>query len=279
MKALEEDSGDIQLTAAAYSRSGGSHLRLDLLDGEKTVSTLRELKPDLIIHTAAERRPDAVAADPQKAEKLNVGVVQTLAAEAEKLGAALIYISTDYVFDGTEPPYGIEASPNPLNDYGRMKLDGELIALTGCSHTIVLRVPILYGDSRDLSESAVTSIALAIKRDEQSYHDDFAIRYPTHTADVAGVIRDMARRIRSGKGSYGIFHWSAETACTKYGMALIMASVMGIDRRLILPAEPDENAAPRPENAHLDTSRLRSLGIGSERDFETEIKAIIENAE
>ena len=262
-------------TGTAHSRCCGELVKIDLLDRSATGELIRELTPGLIIHAAAERRPDVVKSDAASAEKLNVSAVATVAESAAEIGATLLFISTDYVFDGTAPPYSPSDSPNPLNAYGRMKLEGEVITLTRCLESIILRVPILYGNVESLAESAVTTIAESIRCDKPSFHDDEAIRYPTHTEDVAHVIGELAEKVEKGEAPEGIFHWSSEAACTKYSLALMMAEMMGVDKHLIIPAEPNPNAAPRPLDAHLDTSRLAKMGIGSEKDLKSTIAAIL----
>ncbi|MBI9107344.1 MAG: SDR family oxidoreductase [Spirochaetales bacterium] len=272
-KSLSESAAGFELAGTFFSRSSDNLIKLNLTDSSAVIKAVSDLSPDLIIHCAAERRPDVVKKNPADAEKLNVSAVSTLAEAAEARGAAILYLSTDYVFDGTNPPYGTEDEPNPLNTYGRMKLEGEIICLTTCSRQIILRLPILYGNVEHLGESAVTVIAENITYDKPSFHDDEAVRYPTHTEDIAEVITGMAERLYQGEDISGIYHWSAETPYTKYEIALVMAEALGIDKNLIQRATPDPDAAPRPLDAHLDTSRLRMLGLGRETGF---VEAITE---
>ena len=162
-----------------------------------------------------------------------------------------------------------------------MKLAGEQRVKAACSRPIIIRVPILYGGEQYLAESAVLAIAAGIKPDTESFHDDEATRYPSHVDDVAAVIGGLAEIMKNElseatEGTVaGVYQWSGETALTKYGMALIMAGIMGVDRQLIKPSKPDPNAAPRPKNSHLDTERLRKLGIGGELDFAGELRKIL----
>jgi len=275
---LSESDAHFNLKGTAFSRSSDKLIKLNLLDNSAVRKAVSDFKPDLIIHAAAERRPDIVKNNPEAAEKLNVSAVSTIAEAAEGAGAALLYMSTDYVFDGTMPPYTIDSEPNPLNSYGRMKLEGEIIVLTTCSRPIILRVPILYGKVETLAESAVTSIANGITTDSPSFHDDEAIRYPTHVEDVANVIAGLAERLSLDEDLNGIFHWSSDSPYTKYQMALVMADVMGVDRSMIRKAAPNPDAAPRPMNSQLETSRLRKMGINPKTDFNAAIRDILIDA-
>ena len=272
---LESQDGGFEVTGTAFSRAGGNLVRLDLTEEQGVKALINDLRPELIIHAAAERRPDIVKDDPDKAERINIEATKTLTAAAEDCGAALLYISTNYVFDGTAPPYYPDSATNPLNAYGRMKLDGEKIVGSGCSRSIILRIPILYGEAEYLGESAVTLIAEGIKADEPSYFDNRMTRFPTHAGDISEVIRGLANRLGEGSEISGIYHCSSAVPYTKYSMARIMAEIMEIDPSLIREAAPDPNAAPRPENAKLDTGRLDKLGLGSYRDFREAAAEII----
>jgi dTDP-4-dehydrorhamnose reductase len=272
---LKKNKYGYEVTGSAFSRAGGEIKKLNLLDNSAVEALIDNLRPDIIIHSAAERRPDVVKADTERAEKLNIAAVETIARAASAAGSTVIYMSTDYVFDGTSPPYSPEDKPDPLNHYGKMKLAGEQKILGGCDRSLVLRVPILYGEVENLAESAVTIIAESISADAESFHDNTAIRYPTHTEDVAGVIGGLTELLAEGKDIGGIYHWSSGSPYTKYGMALVMAGIMGVDPQLIREAEPDPDAAPRPMDAHLDTERLRKMGLGSEKDFSESISRII----
>ena len=92
-------------------------------------TSMLNFQPHVIVHCAAERRPDVVENHPDTASQLNVDASGNLAKEAAAIGAFLIYISSDYVFDGTNPPYREEDIPNPLNLYGKTKLEGEKAVL------------------------------------------------------------------------------------------------------------------------------------------------------
>merc|ERR1711971_247209 len=105
-----------------FSRPGPNLTKLDLTDESATARFLNELKPEIVIHASAQRFPDKVEKDPKAALELNVVVSRSLAALCKKLKARLIYISTDYVFDGTAAPYSHLASPKPANRYGETKL-------------------------------------------------------------------------------------------------------------------------------------------------------------
>ena len=146
---------DWNIVGLAYSRVGPNLKKIDLCNSKEVEEFLLEFRPDVVVHSAAERRPDVVENQEEKTKQLNVTSTETIAKVVSQLNAFMLYISTDYVFDGKHPPYAPNAQTNPLNKYGQSKLDGEIVARQICNAG-VLRVPILYGPIEYIKESAVT---------------------------------------------------------------------------------------------------------------------------
>ena len=123
--------------------------------------------------------------------QLNVSVPEHLARLAQTHKATLVYISTDYVFDGTSPPYPPSARTHPLNLYGRTKRDGELAVLGVVgARAVVLRVPVLYGPAPRNADTAV-NVLLDVVADQSGKEykmDHFATRYPTCVVDIADFL-------------------------------------------------------------------------------------------
>ena len=267
-----------RVTGTAFSRAAAGLERLDLSQLDALPSALDCLAPDIIIHTAAERRPDVSERDPSGTQRLNVGATAAIAQWTAARRAFMIYISTDYVFDGSCAPYRPSDATHPLNAYGQSKLDGERAVLdSGCASAI-LRVPILYGEVETLSESPVTVVAenmLAARPDERLAMEHWATRYPTHTADVAEALRQMTAYRLAHPDFGGIFHWSGNEPTTKYGMALAFAPLLGFEPARLIPDPEPPKGAPRPKDAHLDTSDLERLGIGQRTPFASALPAIL----
>ena len=274
MKRLKETSG-FSVIGTAFSRAKQPLLRLDLTDYGTVADFVRTEKPDIIILAAAERRPDISLKDPDRTRELNVTATQRLAEVAEETGAWILFMSTDYVFDGSAPPYLPDSETNPLNLYGKSKLDGERAILSTSSHRCVLRVPILYGEVESLEESPITLIAGSLKKDSPQKIDNWAIRYPTHVDDVALAIRRIVEHWVEDPKLGGIYHWSAAEPYTKYDMARLMAPVVGADKDKILADDTPPPGALRPKDSHLDTSRLESLGMRNKSFFRESIARIL----
>jgi S-adenosylmethionine synthetase len=274
MKTLEKHNR-LSVTGTAYTRARAPLSRLDLTDDSAVEELVRTLKPGIIIHAAAERRPDVSQKKPDYTRALNVTATRHLSAAAEAVGAWVLFMSTDYVFDGTAPPYTPDSKTNPLNSYGMSKLDGERAVWDSTSDACVLRVPVLYGAVETLEESPITVIAKDIMKNLPQKIDHWAIRYPTHVDDVAFVIRQIIEYRLKNPGFCGTYHWSADEPYTKYEMAKVMAPIVGASVDTILADDRPPSGAPRPKDSHLDCSHLESLNIGSRSSFRRNIEAIL----
>ncbi|XP_022100350.1 methionine adenosyltransferase 2 subunit beta-like [Acanthaster planci] len=254
----------------AFSRAGGVLKKVDLRDGVAVKSIISDFKPDVVIHSAAERRPDVVEKQADETKNLNVGATSTIASICGEIGAYMIYLSTDYIFDGKDPPYKVQDKPNPLNKYGQSKLDGEIAvqANTACPSAI-LRVPVLYGEVEYLEESAVTVLFKALlDSSKEATMCAYQLRYPTHVQDVALVCRQLGDLyLKNPVAAKGIFHWCHNEQMTKHDMAKVMVDIFGLkaDHMVANPNPP--SGTPRPYDCRLDCSILTSLGIGQFTKF------------
>ncbi|PIL23318.1 hypothetical protein GSI_14629 [Ganoderma sinense ZZ0214-1] len=262
-----KSAGNVTL-GLANSRSTDELTKLDVLDAEATERIFTEFKPDWVIHCAAERRPDVAEKDPEAARKINVSVPEALANLSKKLKFKLVYISTDYVFDGTSPPYAPSAVTNPLNLYGITKRDGETAVLgVSGSQSIVLRVPVLYGPAPVNKDSAVNILldVVADQSGKQYNMDHFATRFPTNVIDIADFLVRLTT-LPPSRAIPPILHYSAAEPFTKYEMCLIFAKILGVPHgHIIADAEPPKGGTPRPQNTQLYVHETEDLmeGFGS----------------
>ncbi len=267
-----------EVVGLCHSRTGEGLVRADLADIDAVGPLMDGISPDVIVHTAAIRKPDEFAADAAAARRLNVDATAALARwTAAHPGTFIAYMSSDYAFDGTNPPYVPESPTHPINGYGVSKVEGEVVVRDAVAdRAAILRVPILWGDVETLDESSVTTVVeavLAMRGGEGSrVFDDWAIRYPTHVADVAEVLAQIvARRLA------GTFHWSGPEPLTKFDMATVTARLVGVDvSRLVRSGAPANGSEPRPKDCHLDRSALERLGVSaSDRRFEIAVRPVL----
>jgi dTDP-4-dehydrorhamnose reductase len=249
-----------EVLGLSWSRSAPKLRRCDLTDAAALNLVLEEFRPDFIIHAAAERRPDVCEKNPVASAALNLGSTAQLAAWAAANDSRLLFISTDYVFDGRTPPYAEDAKPNPLNAYGLGKLEGEKICLASSAGALVLRVPVLYGEVEKWGESSVLDVVPRLQAGETLSLDDWATRFPTYTGDVAVAIAALAKQLSADKDvPGGIYHFSGDEALSKYAMTRMIQTIGGFKSELLPVPSPPASAAPRPRNAQLSCGKLDKL--------------------
>jgi dTDP-4-dehydrorhamnose reductase len=269
-----------QVIRTAFRHGDTSTITLDIRDECAVRQFIADHAPDAIVVTAAERRPDVCENDPVLARALNVDALGFIASAAQEIGSWILSISTDYVFDGTQPPYQPDDAPNPLNAYGRSKLDGEQALLRSSARSCVLRLPLLYGPVIDWGESAVTSLTPAIVASARgvapAVMDAWATRYPTFTPDVAVAIRQLLERHEIGESVTGVMHWSGDEPMTKFDIAQRIAQVLNVDAQITAERSPIDTT-PRPRNCHLASDALEVLKIGQRTPFDAAIRAVLQN--
>ncbi|CAG8697035.1 16939_t:CDS:2, partial [Dentiscutata erythropus] len=229
---------------------------------DKLESLIQELKPDVIINTAAERRPDVAEKNREATFELNVNVPAHIASLSKVYNVLLVHISTDYVFDGKNPPYDVNDKPNPLNFYGNSfktililfsltitmnnhstsgetKYKSELAIRSANQQAVILRVPILYGEVEFPGESAVNILVDSVKNSSKNVEmDHYAIRYPTNVQDVARVIKDISEKhVDQHIPISGILHFSGNENFTKYKMCEIFSKVLQVPINHIKPID------------------------------------------
>lgn len=223
---------DLAVTGLRFSRgesntSSSSLVRLDLTDFPAVSAFVKQLRPNFVVHAAAQRFPDKVEADPEAANLINVAATSHLAELCCQVRARLIFVSTDYVFDGRNAPYKPEAEPRPLNKYGETKLAGERAVLAVDPLHLVLRIPVLYGRVETLAESAVTVLLDLVRGGRKADVSSFEVRCPAHTRDIASIVLDLVTREEELKG--GIYQWSGLEKLSKWDMVGLIGRETGLD--------------------------------------------------
>ncbi|RIA88592.1 hypothetical protein C1645_799693 [Glomus cerebriforme] len=264
MKVIVTGASGLLVIGLAKNRVKNDFKQVDLTDKSAVELLIEEIKPDVIVHCAAERRPDVAERNQEATFELNVHATEQLGILSLKYKFLLIYISTDYVFDGKNPPYEVNDTPNPVNFYGNTKYQGELAIQKVNPDTIILRVPILYGEAEFPGESAV-NILVDIVKDSSKRTDinNISIRYPTNVDDIARRIKDLTGKYveQNIPGIKGIFHFSANEKYTKYEMCKTFAKILNCSIDHLNPI--DSVAANQPFDCHLSNKRLEELGINT----------------
>jgi dTDP-4-dehydrorhamnose reductase len=252
--------------AAAFGRPGhhqvtaAGHSQLDVTDRDAVAGTVGSLHPDLVVHAAAWTAVDACEADPDRAFRVNALGARHVAEAASAAGAHVVYVSTDYVFDGTKSgPYVEWDRPAPLSAYGRSKLAGEREVLGLVPGAAVVRTSWVCGAHG--ANMVKTILRLAAASDAPLSFVDDQHGCPTFTDDLAAKLYDLGVGRRPG-----IFHVTNQGPTTWYRFARDVLAAAGLDPDRVRPTSTAEldppRAAPRPPNSVLDNAVLR---LGGER--------------
>jgi len=227
----------------------------DITDREQTQKYILKCKPDVIIHCAAYTAVDKAEDEKEKCYAINVEGTRNIAEACNKIDAKMVYISSDYVFDGKGIEPQSENKPtNPINYYGYSKEQGEKIVKDTLEKYFIIRTSWLYG--KNGNNFVKTMLKLAQTRNEISVVND-QIGAPTYTKDLAVLICDIIQST-----NYGIYHCVNEGYCSWYEFALAIFKRAGIDIK-VHPISTSEypSKAKRPLNSRLSKDNLDKNGF------------------
>lgn len=204
-------------------------VEFDLASAESIVATLSAIRPAVVVHCAAETRVDWCEDHPDEAMQVNVEGTARLSRAAASVGASLLYVSTDAVFDGARGGYTEEDAPRPLNVYARSKWLGELAVRREAPDHLVVRTN-LYGWNVSPRESLAEWILDRLRRGEGVPGFQDVVFSPLLVDDLADTLLDMiAGDLR------GLYHLGARDAVSKYDFARRLARQFGLDQDLVRP--------------------------------------------
>lgn len=267
---------------AVFEREGAvverlDHDRIEVGDSESVEAVLRNVQPDLVVNAAAAHNVEACEADPHAAFTVNAIGARNVVRTTEAMGAYLIHISTDYVFDGRKKtPYVETDRAHPLNVYGNSKLAGEHFVLAETKRGLVMRVSGLYGRNpcRAKGRNFVElMLHLGAERDEVRVVDNEFIA-PTSTVEVARQVRHLSHH-----PVYGLCHAAAEGSCSWYEFAATIFRIAGVRVRLSV-ADPGEfpMKTPRPLYSVLENRVLKEQGASVFRSWQDGLAEYLEGS-
>ena len=247
------------------------HADLDITDKSQVDRVVGEAKADAIIHAAAWTAVDACESDPRKAMSVNRDGTANIVSAARKSGSRVIYISTDYVFDGTKPTPYIESDlPNPQSVYGASKLAGEQqLDLTTDQ---IVRISWVCGEHG--ANMVKTILRLAATNPTLTFVDD-QIGSPTFTSDAAPMIIEIATA-----GLAGIWHVTNQGSTSWFGFARDVVTCAGLDAdrviatttKLLQPARP----AKRPTNSVLENAQMLKANLSLLDDYHIPLQRLVD---
>jgi dTDP-4-dehydrorhamnose reductase len=239
------------------------HDAVDVASAESVKNSLSQTRFDVVVNTAAFHHVEKCEDDPALAFAVNSLGARHVGQVTDSLGAKLVHISTDYVFDGKkQAPYTEQDPAAPLNVYGNSKLSGEFFVRCANPRHFVVRVSAIYGSHSCRAKGGLNFVELMLKlsreREELRVVDDEFVT-PTPTTEIARQLVVLTRT-----SDYGLYHATAEGSCSWYEFARAILEASGTNVRLER-ARPGEFPAkvPRPKYSVLENTALkdRSLNV------------------
>jgi dTDP-4-dehydrorhamnose reductase len=269
-------AGQLGLDVVAHATSVGDAVTavdkatLDITDADAVRSLLDAVRPDAVINAAAYTAVDACETNGALAFAVNGTAPGILARACESIGAHLVHVSTDYVFDGTlDRPYREDDATNPQSVYGRSKLAGEREVGPGAA---VVRTSWVCGEHGNNMVKLV--LRLAANPDQAMAFVDDQRGHPTFTADLAPALRLLAVERRTG-----VHHLTNQGAVSWYQFVREILGAAGHDPDRVRPISTAEldppRPAPRPANSVLDNAVWRAAGLPMLRDFRDPLAELV----
>lgn len=230
---------------------------MDITKSEEIDKVFTECQPDYVIHGAAYTQVDAAEEKKDLCYLINSEGTKNIAMACSKHDATLIYISTDFVFDGQKKsPYTEDDQAKPLSVYGDSKYQGELAVKNFCQKYFILRVSWLFGElppNYPGSNFVETMIRLGKERDELSVVDD-QIGSPTYTKDLVQLFKTI---IETESNDFGVYHFSGEDKCSWYDFAKKIFELEDIKINLKpIPSASYPQKAKRPSYSYLSKEKV-----------------------
>lgn len=229
-------------------------LKLDLASRKEVTDTIAKLQPEIVIHTASETNVDKCEIEKEHAWKVNVEGTRNIAQACQRIKAKLVFISTDYVFDGKRGFYNEEDYPVPLNYYGITKLEAEKEVARNCNDHVILRTSVLYG-WHPWKVNFATWVINKLKKSQEIKVVEDHINTPTLVDNLAEITLETAE-----KDLRGLYHASGSQRINRFEFAKQIAITFNLNSDLVGPIKMNELTswvAKRPRDSSLDTGKIQ----------------------
>ncbi|MBI2674889.1 MAG: SDR family oxidoreductase [Candidatus Aenigmarchaeota archaeon] len=226
-------------------QSEGNFLRADIRDRKSLEDAFAKSRPDVAVLTAALTWVDYCEKNRQEAWEINVEGMRNVADICKKYGSAIVFMSSDYVFDGANGPYRESDATNPVNFYGKTKLEGESIVRTIEKHLIIRTTVVFdYGEPKNFVSRLIeqNSKGIAVRAPNDQYGN------PTLASNLAEAILELVLKQKTG-----IYNVAGQSWLTRYDFSMLLAKKLGLDDSLITGVTTEElgQEAARPKKGGL----------------------------
>lgn len=258
------------LSLKGWDTFGLDHHNGDVTDLKGLRSVVKEFRPDTVVHCAAFTDVDGCEKDPDRAFKVNGLGTKNVAISCQEVDASMVYISTDYVFDGEKKdPYNELDNPNPINAYGRSKLLGEYYVQHLLNRFSIIRTSWLFGKN---GKNFIGTLLNLFKKEDTLKIVDDQFGSPTFSKDLARRVGEVIEG-----GGYGIYHITNTGSCSWYGFAAKIVELAGVQGKTVEPTDSEtfKRPAKRPKNSILENRLLKVEGYGLLRPWEEALVAYL----
>ena len=227
-------------------------VQLDLTDEDAVLSACKRLRPDTIINCAAITDVDLCERDKELASSVNSEAALYLAKSSKTIGAHLIHVSTDYVFDGKKGLYREEDEPTPINHYGTSKLQGETYVKSTAKSWSIARTSVLFGWGREKRPNFATWVIKGLRNRNRLNVVTDQLASPTLNTNLAEMLLELAERRLQG-----IYHLAGSDRIDRFSMAIKIADEFYLDKTLLTPVNSDSINwfARRPKDSSLNVEK------------------------
>jgi len=232
-------------------------IKLDITEKKEVNELIMKTKPDVVVHAAAETNVDLCEKEPMYAYRVNVEGTRNVSMASQNVEAKIIYISTDYVFNGNKGNYKEADETNPINAYGLTKLQGEQESAKHCKNHLILRTSVNFG-LHPYKQSFVTWVITSLEQGKKIKVVKDHFNTPTLTDKLAEVIKEAIE-----KDLKGLYHASGVERISRYEFALEIANKFNLPKHLIECVEMKELmnlgiwVANRPRDSSLNTKKIQ----------------------
>lgn len=233
----------------------GVPTQMDLTSAENITKVIENTRPDVIIHLAAMTDVDLCEKEKDLALKINAKATEIISKHAARQGAFFLYVSTDYVFDGKAGMKKESDTPDPINHYGKSKLDGESAVRDLASSWCIARTSTPFG-IHPVKKSFPLWVVQSLKENKEIKAITDQYTSPTYVTNLSKMIIEIATR-----QIVGIMHVAGATRISRYETAEMIADKLNLDKKLLKQTTIDEMdwIAKRPRDSSLDVSKAASI--------------------
>ena len=255
-KLFNQFSEKYDVYGTCFSKEESRYQQLDITSKEQVDKYFSKIKPNVVILVSAFTNVDLSEEKKDLAWNVNVKGTQNIVDVCRNLNLKLIYIYTDYIFDGETGPYTEESTPNPINYYGKTKLEAEKIVEKELNNYIIIRPAIMYGyNNKNDKPTFVSTTINKLRNNKKFYVDKKRVKYPTSIDDISKAIDLLIR-----DDCLGIYNVSGDEPTTRFEWARKIANIYNLPGDNIIGVIVKEKVN-KPRDVKLVTSKIKKLGM------------------